>query len=148
MFCISLTYKVIKMEVRISLLVPLDPLSVKLMLLYVGRVGVSPIVSSSQLPFYYSAENLLFNPGLTLYFQISFFLPFISLFLFLADIVKFSIVLIDLFIYFLFFGSFHIWFLFTNLCFLIVYLILEGFGLSCWIYFKTVAFSLHVTARF
>lgn len=108
MFCISLTYKVIKMEVRISLLVPLDPLSVKLMLLYVGRVGVSPIVSSSQLPFYYSAENLLFNPGLTLYFQISFFLPFISLFLFLADIVKFSIVLIDLFIYFLFFGSFHI----------------------------------------
>lgn len=97
MFFISLTYKVIKMEVRISLLVSLDPSSVKLMLLCVGRAGVS---SSSQLPFYHSAEGLLFNPGLTLYFQIIFFLPFISLFLFLADIVKFSIVLIDIFIFY------------------------------------------------
>lgn len=100
MFFISLTYKVIKMEVRISLLVSLDPSSVKLMLLCVGRAGVSPIVSSSQLPFYHNAEGLLFNPGLTLYFQIIFFLPFISLFLFLADIVKFSIVLIDIFIFY------------------------------------------------
>lgn len=40
MFFISLTSKVIKIEVRISLLVSLDPSSVKVMLLCVGWVGV------------------------------------------------------------------------------------------------------------
>lgn len=49
MFFIALTFKVIKTEVRVSLLVFLDPSRVKLMLLCVGW-AFSPIVSSSEFP--------------------------------------------------------------------------------------------------
>lgn len=56
MFFIALTSKVIKTEVRVSLLVFLDPSSVKLMPLCVGW-AVSPIVPSSELPLLLQCER-------------------------------------------------------------------------------------------